>query len=66
MERKFGLNTFVLKMIAIVTMLIDHVGVVLFPQYFILRLIGRMAFPIFAYTLVEGFIHTRDVSKYMK
>lgn len=66
MERKFGLNTFVLKMIAIVTMLIDHVGVVLFPQYLILRFIGRMAFPIFAYTLVEGFIHTRDISKYMK
>ena len=62
---KFGINTFTLKMIAIVAMLIDHVGAVLFPQYRILRYIGRIAFPIFAYTLVEGFIHTRDIKKYM-
>lgn len=52
-------------MIAIVAMLIDHVGAVLLPQYRILRLIGRIAFPIFTYTLVEGFIHTHDVKKYM-
>lgn len=62
---KFGINTFTLKMIAIVAMLIDHVGAVLLPQYRILRLIGRIAFPIFTYTLVEGFIHTHDVKKYM-
>lgn len=62
---KFGINTFTLKMIAIVAMLIDHVGAVLLPQYGILRIIGRIAFPIFAYTLVEGFLHTHDVKKYM-
>lgn len=62
---KFGINTFTLKMIAVVAMLIDHVGAVLLPQYEILRIIGRIAFPIFAYTLVEGFIHTHDVKKYM-
>ena len=63
---KFGINTFTLKMIAIVAMLIDHVGAVLLPQYRILRLIGRISFPIFTYTLVEGFMHTHDVRKYMK
>lgn len=62
---KFGINTFTLKMIAIVAMLIDHVGAVLLPQYRILRIIGRIAFPIFTYTLVEGFIYTHDVKKYM-
>lgn len=62
---KFGINTFTLKMIAIVAMLIDHVGAVLLPQYGILRIIGRIAFPIFTYTLVEGFIYTHDVKKYM-
>ena len=62
---KLGINTFTLKMIAIGAMLIDHVGTVLFPQYRILRLIGRIAFPIFTYTLVEGFIHTHNVKKYM-
>lgn len=59
------MNTFTLKMIAVVAMLIDHVGAVLLPQYEILRIIGRIAFPIFAYTLVEGFLHTHDVKKYM-
>lgn len=59
------LNNFTLKMIAIVAMAVDHVGAVLFPQYLGLRIIGRIAFPIFAYTLVEGFLHTRDVKKYM-
>lgn len=62
---KKGIDTFTLKMIAIVTMLIDHIGFVLLPQYEILRIIGRISFPIFAYTLVEGFIHTRDVKKYL-
>lgn len=52
-------------MIAIISMAIDHVGAVLFPQYEFLRIIGRIAFPIFAFTLVEGFLHTRDVKKYM-
>lgn len=46
-------------------MLIDHIGAVLLPQYEILRIIGRISFPIFAYTLVEGFCHTHDVRKYM-
>ncbi len=59
------LNNFTLKMIAIVAMAIDHTGAVLFPQYLVLRIIGRLAFPIFAFTLVEGFLHTRDVMKYM-
>lgn len=46
-------------------MLIDHVGAVLFPHVMILRIIGRMAFPIFAYLLVEGFIYTHDIKNYM-
>ena len=62
---KIGINSFTLKMIAIVTMLIDHIGAVLFPQTELLRIIGRIAFPIFAFTLVEGFFHTKDVKKYL-
>lgn len=60
-----GMNTFTLKMIAIVSMLIDHIGTVLFPQITIFRMIGRIAFPIFAYTIVEGFVHTHDLKKYI-
>ena len=61
MTKKVGWNSFWLKMIAITTMLIDHVGAVLLPQYPILRIIGRIAFPIFCFLLVEGFMTTHDV-----
>lgn len=60
-----SLNTFTLKMIAIVSMLTDHIGYVFFPGAHIFRIIGRLAFPIFAYCLVEGFIHTSNVKKYL-
>ncbi len=58
-----------LKIIAIVSMLIDHTAAVLVDpstvQYTIMRDIGRLAFPIFCFLLVEGFLHTRDVKKYV-
>ncbi len=60
-----GINTFTLKIIALVSMLIDHIGMVFFPNIILFRMLGRIAFPIFAYTLVEGFIHTHNVKKYM-
>lgn len=79
-----------LKMIAVITMLIDHIGVVLIEngilggpfnydfnaiwasQYLtmwwkvdrVLRYIGRLAFPIFCFLIVEGLVHTRNVKNY--
>lgn len=61
---KFSLSTFQLKVIAIISMLIDHTGAILFPGQMWFRIIGRFAFPIFTFLLVEGFFHTRDVKKY--
>lgn len=84
------LNSNGLKMIAIISMLIDHGAVALIenrilggPFHYVsaqsskyaaiwwkadmtLRYIGRLAFPIFCFQIVEGFAHTRDVKKYAK
>jgi hypothetical protein len=54
-----------LKIIACITMLIDHVGAVFFSKYVWLRIIGRIAFPIFAYLIVEGYFHTKNIKKYL-
>lgn len=53
-----------LKIIAILCMLIDHIGAVLFPKIFWLRIIGRIAFPIFAFQVAMGFSHTKNIYKY--
>lgn len=63
--KKIGLTSYQLKWIAIVTMLIDHVGAVLFPREWVFRYIGRISFPIFCFLLTQGFIYTRDIRKYM-
>lgn len=59
------MTSFHLKIIAMFTMLIDHIGAILFPQYIILRIIGRMSFMIYCFLLVEGYFHTRNVKKYL-
>lgn len=61
---KIGLSGSSLKIFAIIIMLIDHIGAILLPRYHFLRYIGRLAFPIFCFLLVEGFFHTRNVKKY--
>ena len=79
-----GISGFTLKMIAVVTMLIDHTAASilermavsvdadgfyvvtneeLYSIYMVMRIIGRMAFPIYCFLLVEGFVHTKNVKK---
>ena len=54
-----------LKIIAMVSMVFDHVGDVFFPEIAWLRMVGRLAMPIFAFCITEGYIHTRNRNKYL-
>lgn len=54
-----------MQWIAMITMLIDHIGAVFFPHIIELRIIGRIAFPIYAFAVYIGYKHTRDVQKYI-
>lgn len=91
-KRTLGISGSTLKIIAIISMFIDHIGAVLLIRlyyagacqspvngydisdlfksgqllqlYTLSRKIGRLAFPIFCFLLVEGFLHTKDVRKY--
>lgn len=94
-QGKQGISSAVLKNIAVVTMLIDHIGAVIVTRlliqnglykamvnreaydawvgqnggmygiYMAMRIIGRLAFPIYCFLLVEGFQKTHDVKKYL-
>lgn len=79
-RERFGISSFGLKIIACLTMLIDHIGGIvvywnidfanlandysLYLIYTITRMIGRISYPIFAFLIVEGFIHTKNFKKY--
>ncbi|MBQ4530507.1 MAG: conjugal transfer protein TraX [Lachnospiraceae bacterium] len=81
MENNKGLNANALKTIAVITMLIDHIGASVIWEYvntlqgderdiwntiyMIMRFIGRIAFPIYCFFIVEGLEHTRSVKKYI-
>ena len=54
-----------LKMIALISMTIDHIGAALLPQYFILRIIGRLAFPIYCYLIVNGLFFSKNLKRYL-
>lgn len=58
------MNAFQLKILAVVSMVIDHVGVFFFPKYFVFRIIGRLAFPLFAWFIANGARYTGNVKIY--
>lgn len=58
------LNSMHLKLIALITMMIDHTGAIFFRGQSTYRVIGRLAFPIYCFLLVEGFFHTKNKARY--
>ncbi len=62
--KKIGLTGNQLKIIGLAAMTIDHIGLIFLPQYVILRIIGRLAFPIFAYMIAEGCRYTKNMYRY--
>lgn len=63
------MSNYQLKLIAIITMTIDHIGhFILDPttdMYLMFRIVGRLAFPIFAYLLIVGYFKTSNFAKYL-
>ena len=63
------MTSFVLKLIAIISMLIDHTGdtfiSLLGPKLIYFNALGRLAFPLFCFMLVQGYYHTHNLKKYM-
>lgn len=70
-QRAGGLDAFQLKLIAIVCMVIDHVAWFFFPPYvvgsvgFVMRLFGKITFPVMCFFIAEGYRHSSNVKKYL-
>ena len=65
MEKRFGILTGnQLKLIAAAAMLLDHAGKLLFPPLRLFRILGRLAYPIFAYMIAEGCRYTKNKLRY--
>lgn len=58
------MSAFVLKIIAVISMTCDHLSYLIFGKLSFMNYIGRIAFPIFAYQITEGYIHTHNLKKY--
>lgn len=59
-----GLSANALKLLAAFFMLVDHTGLLLFPRLISMRLIGRLAYPIFAFMIAQGCCYTRNKLRY--
>lgn len=58
------MSSFALKLIAIISMLFDHAGYAIYGKLSWCNFIGRLAFPIFAFQITEGYIHTKNLKNY--
>ena len=63
-KSRLDLSALDLKLLAMAAMLVDHMGYLLFPTVMWMRYVGRLAFPIFAFQIAEGWYRTHDREKY--
>lgn len=59
------MSSFVIKIIAIISMICDHASDTIIGHFSFFNLIGRIAFPLFCFQLVNGYKHTKNLNKYM-
>ena len=59
------MSAFLLKIIAVISMAFDHSGYIIFNKFSYFNYIGRLAFPIFAFQISEGYFHSKNIKKYI-
>lgn len=68
LKEPWGLSGSILKAVAMISMVLDHTGMLLVPPGTLnlwLRAVGRLAFPLYCLLLTEGYVHTRSYSRYL-
>lgn len=58
------MTSFVLKIVAIISMFLDHLSYTIYGKFSWLNYLGRVAFPLFAFQITEGYSHTNNLKKY--
>lgn len=65
-EHRFEINSMMLHLMAMAFMLCDHLWATVIPGNEWMTVVGRLAFPIFAFMIVEGYFHTKSLKNYVK
>ena len=65
LKNRIALSGTSLKIFAMLCMTVDHMGLLLLDNFWLCRVIGRLAFPIFAYMIAEGCRYTRHRARYL-
>ncbi len=65
MKSNLNNDTNFIKIIALIAMIIDHIGLLFYPNIYIFRIIGRISYPLFSYSLMVGYFKTSNYKKYL-